>query len=547
MKKISKTKMTLKAAVVIAVALAFILPSSAVIVNTTTETKNRSILLAINKELPSQNPLTRDTDVLISAGNPDEDDLNPKITMNSDGTLVVVYEQEVDVSTTTIPVVWSKDNGASWTMQFDIDFTGFGSGVLQSADIKYSPDADRFFFNSADELADPSMWVMTQIAGDIENAPEIDIMGISGTNGGLAYEGAVGYVGDWLLAGAIMDFNTPALESIPTIGYYDEFWAQPPTLPADSFYFDGQSFILTEKSENYEIATGDNRIFLVMNHFNDTTQNNEVLYKATVTDLDPESPTFLFTPGGGFGGMDKYADIEIYPYYGYLADDAVDPDISAKGSSVSVVYTQAGDVKCSYSSDDGDTWDVSTVETGAGYPAVYVAAEKVYCTYVKEGNLFLVDSDDGGATWGDSTQINDEAGTVVAELGTADLGALGIVWTDSRNTDLDVYFEYVEIDPPEAQPEIQIKEIIGGIGVSATITNVGEADATDVECTLTVTGGILGLINKEVSETLDIAIGEEVTISTGLILGLGAISITATADNAEETVEGTQIIIFSRL
>jgi len=540
-----KTIKLLEAVVVIAVALTFVMPSSAAV--TESVQKNCINQIALNKSLPQLNTLSEGTDVLISSLNPNEDDLNPKITLHSDRTIVVVYEQEVDISTTTIPVVWSKDNGASWTMQFDIDFTGFGSGILQSADIKYCSDADRFFFNSADELAEPSMWVMTQIPGDIENAQGIDIMGISGTNAGPVFEGAVGYVGDWLLAGAIMEFITPPLINIPTIGYYDENYAQPPTLPPDSFYYDGQSFILTEKSENYEIATGDNRIYLVMNHFNDTTQMNEVLYKATVTDLDPESPTFLFQPGGGFGGMDKYADIEIYPYYGYLAEDAVDPDISAKGSSVFVVYTQAGDVKCSYSSDDGDTWDVSTVETGAGYPAVYAAAEKVYCTYVKEGNLFLVNSTDGGATWGDSTQINDEAGTVVEETGTADLGALGVVWTDSRNSDLDVYFEYVEIDSPEAQPEIQIKEIVGGIGVSATITNVGEADATDVECTLTVTGGILGLINKEVSETLDIAIGEEVTISTGLILGLGAISITATADNAEETVEGTQIIIFSRV
>ena len=550
MKKISKAKIAIKAAVVIAIALAFVMPSSTAVTNSVQKICTNQA--ALNKLLPQSNILS-DTDVLISSLNPDEDDLNPKIAMHSDGILVVAYEQVVDSATTTIPVVYSDDDGVSWTMQFDIDFTGYGSGILENVDVKYCFDADEFFFNSADYYADPSMWVMWRIIGDIANAQETTMMGISGTNAGTVYEGAVGYVGDWLLGGALMDFNTPLLDSVPTIGYYDENYEQPPTLPPDSFYFDGQSFIETQKSKNYEIATGTNRIIVVMDHFNDTTQQDEVLFKATVTDLDPESETYLFQSGGGYGGMDKYADIEIWPWYGYLAEDAIDPDVYASGSSIYVVYTQAGDVKCSYSSDDGENWDTSVIATEAGFPSVTVGADAVYCAYVQNGNLFLVSSDDGGVSWGTPEQINDVAGTVVEAEGTADLGPTGIVWTDNRNGDLDVYFDLTGGGlEPKPKLEITINSEFG-LGVSAVIKNTGDADAdaTDVDYTMTITGGILDFIDVEVSDTIaTIAEGGEEEISSGMFFGLGAIDITVEATCAEsssdeETAEGTQIIIFT--
>jgi hypothetical protein len=193
---------------------------------------------------------------------------------------------------------------------------------------------------------------------------------------------------------------------------------------------------------------------MVMETYDEDAGYSNISYKATYTDLDPESETFLYILGGGPSGMDKHADIEVWPWQMYIAEDAEDPDVSAQGSTVAVVYSQDGDVKCKASDDDGENWVESTVDTGAGYPCVYVACNMIYVAYVQAENLYLVKSDDLGQSWSSPDQINDESGTVVAESGTADLGVFGITWTDSRDVSYDVYFEYIELDlnnnPPGA-------------------------------------------------------------------------------------------------
>jgi hypothetical protein len=49
---------------------------------------------------------------------------------------------------------------------------------------------------------------------------------------------------------------------------------------------------------------------------------------------------------------------------------------------------------------------------------------------------------------------------------------------------------------PHAHPDIEIGNVTGGFGVEAMIKNTGDADATGVEWTITVTGGIFDLINS---------------------------------------------------
>ncbi len=87
--------------------------------------------------------------------------------------------------------------------------------------------------------------------------------------------------------------------------------------------------------------------------------------------------------------------------------------------------------------------------------------------------------------------------------------------------------------------------IAGGLGVKAMITNEGTTDATDMPWQIYVEGGMLGMINKTVNGTIDIPAGDTVTVSTGMILGFGKISIIAKVADEEQTATGFQIIIFS--
>ena len=94
-------------------------------------------------------------------------------------------------------------------------------------------------------------------------------------------------------------------------------------------------------------------------------------------------------------------------------------------------------------------------------------------------------------------------------------------------------------------PFFDIVKIKGGFGkVSATIKNIGALDAYDVNCNISVIGGIFGFIdsfNEETYETL--AVDEEKTMSTGKIFGLGKIDVTVSAsspsaNSSTKTVQG---------
>jgi hypothetical protein len=462
-----KIKYMLKAVIVISVVLALVLPSTAVITNTENKTNTKiqyksdtATVTAIKKVLSTPQSLLRGQDVLVSSDNPDDDDSQPKIMVNKDKTIVGTYEKRAGATSTIIPVVYSEDNGATWTTQFEFDSSAAdweeGSGLLEKPDLAFSEKANNFFFTTIDPLATSYNVAFTWIPSDIANADSILISRYNWLDSLDYTYSATTNVGEWQI---VFDIDSDAtIAHHLGLGYY---WYDP---ESDSYlnpvdvnpdwaaggYYDGGSILKTYPASKPEMATGTNRIYVVAETLDEVAGISKISYKATYNDLDPASDTFLFTSGGGPSGMDKYCDIEVWAFQMYIAEDATDPDISAKGSRVAVVYTQNGDVKCKASGDDGANWIESTVETDAGYPCVFVANTMIYVAYVKDNNLFLMESDNLGNTWTYKDMVNDNDGTVVDEPGTANLGESGIMWTDNRNGANDIYFEYYELETNEA-------------------------------------------------------------------------------------------------
>ena len=99
--------------------------------------------------------------------------------------------------------------------------------------------------------------------------------------------------------------------------------------------------------------------------------------------------------------------------------------------------------------------------------------------------------------------------------------------------------------------ELAIEFVPSGISLSVIVKNIGdEFDAINVNWSLNITGGILGLINKYIEGDAEIlAAGDELEISLPLLIGFGPLKIVATASavNADEVTEiweGFIIFIF---
>ena len=99
----------------------------------------------------------------------------------------------------------------------------------------------------------------------------------------------------------------------------------------------------------------------------------------------------------------------------------------------------------------------------------------------------------------------------------------------------------------EGLAELTVQNVAGPIGVKGEIKNIATNPAMNVEYTVTITGGILGKVNKVVTGTVtELAAGAIEAFNSGIFFGIGKITIAveATADNALDAAanfEGTVI------
>ena len=86
------------------------------------------------------------------------------------------------------------------------------------------------------------------------------------------------------------------------------------------------------------------------------------------------------------------------------------------------------------------------------------------------------------------------------------------------------------------RPVLEIGNITGGVfKVNAVIKNNGSADATSVTWNITLDGGVILVGKKTSGRVLIIPVGEEKTVSSGLILGFGKTVVTVTVEIPDVT------------
>ena len=157
-------------------------------------------------------------------------------------------------------------------------------------------------------------------------------------------------------------------------------------------------------------------------------------------------------------------DIEYTPYEGYIGP-GTNPNVGASGDNVVVCYMNGGNIVSAYSSDEGDTFAMSTIGPGK-FPAVFMDGSDATCAYVNEGDLYLVKSGDGGQTWGTPAMMNDVPGTVVEGENEIDVHPAGLVWTDNRDGNMDIY--YAPAGNAPFKPSTPDGPIEGAVGESQT-------------------------------------------------------------------------------
>lgn len=484
------------------------------------------IIQAIKNDGIGQPCLVDNTLISNNIGN----DYHPRMTTNSLGHTIVVFEQEIGLNRKQIPVVYST-NDYSWTEQFLFDSINFtsGSGLLQYPDILYNAPNDLLYLTMIDPNAEMYNNEMSFIPGDIVNAAEASWYGISGSTG--YFYCACACTNNFFLS--LTTEDTYGLLQTLCLGYftYPDF-ELPPVM--GGWYFDGNSFFQSAPAAELEMDSNSNQIFIVCEtRLDDLTQ---ITMKTNVKD------EVLMTSGAQKNGMDKYADPEVMPseYLGV----GTDPDVSGSGNKVCVVYVDDGNVLCKSSNtsaiyEPGFNWQVSTVESNASTPAVYMQGNNTYCGYVKDGNLYMKTSEDGGVTWEASEQKNDVNGTVVAEKGALDIGRSGIVFTDNRRGNYDIYFSSFSAPP---MPVIVVDSISGGVGVRAVIRNIGDVVAEYFSWSVKVDGMVF--VGKETSGAATLQPGESKEIRTDPMLGFGPITITVIADTARKTTDAKLFFFF---
>jgi len=220
--------------------------------------------------------------------------------------------------------------------------------------------------------------------------------------------------------------------------------------------------------------------------------------------------------------------------------NATHPHITVSGDTAYVVYSydQSGnqDVYCAVSS-SGNFWrkyPVVTSEDDELFPVIYAEGENLICMYIKNNNLFVCTSEDGGISWNEPTMVNDVEGSIIESYSCMDIDGAAGVWTDDRSDETALF-----IDTVGSAPLLVTSDISGGFGCSIIIENLGTADAIDIPYIIDIEG--LVVLGAHSEGVFTVSAGTSTTIQSGLLFAFGKITITVSIGDIKKTASAFAI------
>jgi outer membrane protein assembly factor BamB len=249
---------------------------------------------------------------------------------------------------------------------------------------------------------------------------------------------------------------------------------------------------------------------------------------------------------------------------------------------LSCLDTSNGSILWNYTMRENTKDEMSFAHPAVAYGNVYFTAMEANYLY---GKLYCFNGENGSVQWVRKTQDLFTLCSPVLSDGKLFVGALNMssyktnlyclnAYTGNPLYDAQIMEYFIDSTPAIADDAVyigansgmgtskiyafkdpfKVGDIQGGFfGVKLDITNTGDTDVEDISYTMAVTGGLLGLINKEVNSSITILeAGTTDTIKVSPIFGLGKLHVTATVSyegitpvtrEAEGFILGVYVII----